>query len=479
MSAAVDGAEARSAGERQAAGRWGAVAFFSLLFFLASADQVFATRLGGMNFRWAQILLLAGATAALASAAPHLLSVDGRKLRLVAAAWLLFFLAYGAAALLSAEPRLSVVKLVWAVFNIGGAGALCLATRRREGLETGLVVGLGLAAGVVWVDAAWIYSLGHSAPLLGLVQQSMEVDSMRQLRPHAFYYEPSYAGAGLAFATPLVFVAARRFGARAQVGVAALVSSAVVLTTARTGGLTLVIAGLGAAAALGLRREWGLLRRLGAVVAVATVLLALFFAVGRGPTYLKFITGPLGPGAMIERASYDPPKPSAGEPAVILPSESDRLSNLRSNLERWAGSPVTGWGVSIASDRHGVARLIEPVAMNTWAEILVESGALGFGTFILALILTLRYAARRSRDRTLLAIVAAGWAGHLLGNLSFTQTFPRLDYWLLLFCSVRLVSEALPEPAFVIQPDAVTGTPASPVTAPAAAIAETLTPGVR
>lgn len=476
--------------------RWGPLVFFAVLFFFCSADQVFATRVGGLNLRWGQLLLLGVSAWSLWTLRPGAPGVSDRwrALAPLALTWGAFFVAYAAAAALGTDPAPAFVKLAWAVFNIGGAAALCLALpASRRALTGGFVLGTSLTSLVILVDAAAMFWAGMDGPLVGFAQDSFSIDNVVQRRPHAFYYEPSYAGAMLAFATPLLLAATGKAPRLVRWGVPALAMSAAVLTTARTGLLSLFVA-VSAAAVLGLLlRDTRPLRRIAASGLVATALLAaLLGPTAAGQRYLEFLLGPLGPQGIVTRlrselemrkgftavkeppplvapaSSADPALPSGGAiaaretppaapPARELPppsSEYDRLNNALQTLRHWGARPLLGWGSAMLPplSQEG-ERLLRPTTMNTWLEVGVESGLVGFAAFALALFVSMRLAWRGAADRRLRAYVLAAWAAHFLVNLSFTQTFPRLDYWLLFFLSVRLAWREAPALAAARAPE--------------------------
>jgi hypothetical protein len=434
--------------------------FFALLIFLGSADQTFATRLGGMNFRWGQLLMLVAlgwlaATGRLTAAVRALPSLDKRDRRAIFM-WAAFFVVYLAACFHSNSARLTGMKLLWAGFNIGGAALICLlGAARPRVLKEGLVVGCALICGVIWIDSIALLWAGLPGPVLGLAQDSLVFEHVLQMRPHAFYYEPSYAGAALAFVTPLLFIVTRDMPRWVRWAAPTFTIATTVLTSARTGLLGLFVA-LGALTALAL--FWGavgLARRVVGSGLLALVILTAFFAVTpRAGTYGRFILGPLGPSGIYERltSSKGGWRDGAGfgdndvESAKIRrSSEEDRLGNLLKSVHHWRERFVLGWGVDQAApavDTNAYRRAIRPQVINTWLEVANESGVLGLLSFGAAIALTIIAALRRSTDATTRAALLAAWTAHLVCNLNFTQTFPRLDYWLIFFCAARF---ALPD----------------------------------
>ena len=434
--------------------------FFALLFFLGSADQTYATRIHGMNFRWGQLLVLAvvawlfisGRFAAIVRSLPLLQRPSKRAL----AAWLMFLGVFLAAALSSAGVGLSGVKLMWAVFNIGGAALVCLpGAFRPAALREGLVLGCTLICGVIWVDSVAILWADLPGPVLGLAQESLVFEHVRQMRPHAFYYEPSYAGAALAFITPILFVATAGMPRWVRLGAPALAIATTVLTSARAGLLGLFFALAATVVLARVLKAQGLAWRVAGSIGLAAGVLTAFFSVTpKAATYGRFfITGPLGPVGIYERlvgahgrwergVGYGDTEADISKGRES--SEVDRLGNLIKSFRHWRQHFVLGWGVehAPAADLATAARNIRPQVINTWLEVANESGIFGLLTFGLAIGLTIFAALKGSTDAASQAALLAAWAAHLVCNLNFTQTFPRLDYWLIFFCAVRV---ALPE----------------------------------
>lgn len=446
---------------------WAFVYLTALLFF-GTADQVFATRLFSVNLRWAQLLLLGGTLASLPFVWQGWRARRTEVMRSLPllAAWVAFFVAYGVAATVSEAPARTLVKLAWGTFNVLGAATVCLLTARPAALlRDAFLTASVLVATVIWVDALALYWVGLEAPLLGLAQTSYVFEGQQVLRPHAFYYEPSYAGAWLAFGLPVVVLATWHRPRWMRLLLPAVVLGAIVLTSARTG---IVSAAMAITLALlhGLmRRDRALLKRLAATVVVTALLLAAFFVPPRAAAYGRFISGPLGPKALIARlmptsSPDEPPPPQAPAPAPAredppaeplveriekalggpMPktSEGNRLASYAHALKTWWQRPLLGWGVAASGPDD---RLLPPVTINTWLEILVEAGLLGLLTFGGAIVLSVRTAVRHARATTL-TLLGAAWLAHLLVNLNLTQTYPRLDYWLLFFLTIRL---ALPD----------------------------------
>lgn len=443
---------------------WVPTFFATCLFFLCCADEVFTTRAFGVNLRWGQLLLLVGALSLLPRAWNGMKSraPDIVKLWPLFAAWGLFFACYGISVSLSDAPIQSGIKLVWGIFNIAGAAAIgFLSPRPSTALRDGFVAACLIISGIIWIDAIAIYWMGTGTPVIGLAQVSYSVGEFQTLRPHAFYYEPSYAGAWLAIAVPLMTIALvdRPRWVRALIPAVSL--SAVFLVSARTGILSAFMALFLIVAVATIRRQWELTKSVASIVVLATALLSVFFLSKDARQYGLFILGPLGPSETISRLTKSEPSEAPQFEAKFVPeeepeapkevkavietkyidsaasqtSEGARIASYIHALEAWKDRPLFGTGAA-QSDKGN--SLIAPVAMNTWLEVLSESGLVGFLAFLLAIGLSLR-TVLRDADKMAIPLLVGVWVAHLAVNLNLTQTFPRLDYWLLLFAAFNYV----------------------------------------
>lgn len=388
-----------------------AVIGLGVLVFLCSSDLVFAERIAGVNIRWGQLALLAVAGV-----------VQWRELsrgvrpvvdRLGASAWLVFFLAYFLAALAAPDTPRTLLKLAWGVLNVALAARLCLSGIPARTLLSGFALASVCMAFIVWVDAIATQWLGQ-LPAIGFAQQSMIFEGRWILRPHAFHYEPSFVGAALAFATPVMIAVPGWKGVAAS----SLVASAVVLTSSRTGILGVVVGSM-VYLVLSLRRPVRTeLRRVAVAVVGMCLMLGAFALHPEGTRFMRFIAGPLGP---------------AHEVARIERSESDRLGNAVRAVGAFRENPLLGRGVVAGRDRA-----IGTQTYNVWLEIGVESGLVGLLSFATAIAATIAWAVRRGATPHWLW---AAWVIHLVVNFNFTQSFPRLDYWLWFFLAIRLARE--------------------------------------
>jgi O-antigen ligase len=257
------------------------------------------------------------------------------------------------------------------------------------------------------------------------------------LRPHGLFYEPSYAGAALAFATLVLLGTGWPRPSRLSLAAAVTATTAVVLTSSRTGYLSLLF-GAGVAVAIALvQRRTDALRRLGLVFGLATLVLAAFFATPGGARYGRFMAGPMGPAGILQRLGLLKWEDGSVR-EVAGSSEADRVEDLKAALRRVRAHPLLGTGVQAGAGD----RVLKPLTTNTWAEVAAEWGVPAFLALLAALVLTLRTSLLHTDDPRRRLFVVAAVAAHLLVDLAFTQTLPRLDYWLLVFAALRTTMPA-------------------------------------
>ena len=79
---------------------------------------------------------------------------------------------------------------------------------------------------------------------------------------------------------------------------------------------------------------------------------------------------------------------------------------------------------------------------SLWIEVGIEAGILGVLAFGFGLLKSVRDCVKNHpRSANILPVLCA-LAVHFLVNMSFTSTFPRLDYWLLFFFALYAVIPA-------------------------------------
>jgi hypothetical protein len=418
--------------------------FFAVLFFLCSADQFFATRIQGYNFRWGQPLLLGTAIWAVWSwsRGRGKGGVDPFPVRL-SSLWLPFFAVYGLAAAFSATPHLTFLKWGWGIFNIGCALWVCLGSRGGRCVERGFLWAVTLLTGLILFQAAAVYWFGllpgpnpgpGTLPLylpalprfpFGFMQPGLRYLGQDFFRPNAFYYEPSYAGAALSFILPLTLMLQPRSWKGAFLP--ALVATSVFLCSSRTGILGALLS-LGVAAALaGIRREKGTILQVLRTLLLAVLMVLAFSAAPDGRRFVQYLLwGPMGPQGTVESAK--------GSES----SEGLRIKNFRECFDLWIQHPVLGNGVVLQRTGQGLAQ----VSMNTWLEIGIESGLLGLAAFLVAVLATMAGGLQKGWKTNAALWALGAWAAHFSVRYNLSQTFPRLDYWLLFFLSVRFLLKA-------------------------------------
>jgi hypothetical protein len=422
-----------------------AVLFFVALFFLCGADLFFATRVGGFNLRWGQVLLFICALISLwdlpGQYRSH--SLSWRQHSALFKNWLPFFVIYGIAALLGASPGRSLLKLGWAIFNIGGAALLYLNPRWRRSLGSGTIWGVLAIAIVLWAQLILIYGFGAQGvlvpanlsfalihqnlplPTLGYAQFACDYLGIQILRPSAFYYVPSFAACALVFALGALILSLRKPSGFWRLLPVALVCSAAILTSARSGVLSLFLVFGYVVLASILKKQKSLPPLMLKSMALTLGLILLVFLLPNGRKYMDFFGGILNPFSISSRI-HNPDS-----------SEGGRFASILHALELWKEHPILGNGVSTDPGQSpGLGQLAE----NTWVEFPVESGLLGLLAFLWALYQTLRGAFKENTNQEVAILVSACLVSHFVVDLNFTATFPRLDYWLIFFFYVHLLT---------------------------------------
>jgi hypothetical protein len=422
------------------------VSLFALLFFLCSADQFFAVRINGFNVRFGQILLFVCAFISLIKLREEKKKrSENWNLHVsILKNWLPFFMFYVFSAGISATAEPSFLKLGWALFNIGGAVLICLNQCWNRFLINGFFYGIVAIASILWVQWILIYVFEmtvpdqsvfiQSQPLIvpwlhylpvGYVQSTMNYfGGILVLRPNAFYYEPSYAGCALAFSLPLVIALGWRKGFLKGLLAPSIILIAIILTSSRGGILCVCFIFLFAFLGCWILKEKKLLIFLLKIIFLASLLIGPLFLFPSGRNFMGFMLGPLGPSAAISRL---------GDPRL---SEGGRLTATLGGLHLWEKHFLFGNGISLPANKNSQGLGQETPSM--WVEIGMESGLLGVGTFLLAVLKTLYDSIRTNRNNAIKILIISAVTAHGLINMNFTATFPRLDYWLLFFLAINL-----------------------------------------
>jgi hypothetical protein len=425
-----------------------AVLFFAVFFFLCCSDQFFATRVLGYNLRWGQLILLGLAIAALFSWFKGFRSRTSiwRVQSLLFFCWIPFFLVYALAAFFSETPQATFLKWAWAIFNIGGAVFVCLSSRWGPSFEKGFYYAAIALAGILWLQTLSFSWFGlipgpdsgcESFPLhipglpwlpLGYMQISLQFLGNTYYRPNAFYYEPSYAGAALSFALPLVMaLSINRSGWKSAFS-PALVLTAIIFCSSRTGMLAAAISLAYIVLHSLFQRRKEILFQVLQTLLLSFLMIAVFAIPSTGRNYCRFILGPLG----VETAQR-----------VVNPqsSEGSRIANFADCISLWSRHLVLGNGVVRAKDEKRPG--LKQISMNTWLEIGIESGVLGFSAFLFAILGAVFLSLKQGWKTWAALFAVSAWLAHFSVRFNFSQTFPRLDYWLFFFLSIRLLIQPL------------------------------------
>jgi hypothetical protein len=428
------------------------VFIFGLLFFLCCADQIFATRIFGLNFRWGQLLLLVFALISLWHLIPKIREgvISGEMNFKILLYWMPFFVLYGLAAFSSDNATLTALKWGWGMFNIGAAALVCLCPLWSRHLQQGFKYGILLMASFIWLQALLIYWLGItpqplSAPgawpltinwisdhfPLGFAQPTWMENGIQYFRPNGYYYEPSYAGCSLAIGFSLFLLVNKRISNLKTAFFSAVVFSAVILTSARSGILAVFSALIFIIFLSLLKNNQSTFKHAIQIALMVGLLIGFFCFSDMGKKYIGFLMGPLGPKATIESIHY--PDSSAGS----------RLTDVLNGLRLWSQHLILGNGIPVPQkSQNGLGQTCQ----STWVEVGVESGLLGFLAFLGAVIATMREARKHGTASEIKTLLTAAWVSQFIVALNLTGTYPRLDYWLLFFFSISLSKEMLPIP---------------------------------
>lgn len=385
---------------------------FSSLF-LAFFDHGASISFRGMNFRLAQLFLL---ISAIPLCRPSVLSGFLRENRPILAA-LGFLLVQAAVLPFREHPGQTFIKLLWMAFNLGLVAFVFWRERFRHGRNWLLVAAsAAISFNALVMIADWIAIYGFSGhALFGAVQPSYA----NFVRPHAFYYEPSYVAAvlGLGAFLPLLASSSGVVGTL----LTGLNLFALYVSSSRTGYFQL-LALLGMAVVF-CRAEKKWLARIWKSTGLGMVLVVSTLLFPGGREYFDFQVNTLGWGATVNRLSDDYRTGFRGK----VGSESNRIRVAKLGLERWADAPLLGNGFIVWPEQ---TKPMEPFTMNTYVEVLSEFGLAGLAV----LFLFLRMFYRRAGSGFGRAMILS----HCLVNLNFTQTVPRLDYWVLLAAAATL-----------------------------------------
>jgi uncharacterized protein YhhL (DUF1145 family) len=301
-------------------------------------------------------------------------------------------------------------------------------------------------AAFIWLEFLALYWFGQNTTIvdsasegpyvllrgifIGYSQPGGHIDGMDIFRPHAFYYEPSYAGCALSFAFPLTIALAHREpnGYWRYIFAPAFILVATWMTSARSGILGTILSTAILLAGSAILRKKQLFARMGKIILTAVFLFGLLALSAQVRSYMGFFLHIIQPKGIATR--------------MVEPSSSEgwRWANVRHSLELGAEHPLVGMGVpphSVERGFHGLGQTSE----SMWLEVLVETGLLGLLAFSLGMFGTVFSAAKNGADPSVTLLVLSALAIHCLISMNLTSTFPRLDYWIIYFFGIRVLLE--------------------------------------
>jgi hypothetical protein len=409
------------------------------VFFLGAADLYFAFRVHGANIRVANVLMAAAVFLWLWRRARQARA----EVADLAVAWLPFFCLYAVAIAMSESPLPGWAKLGWFAVNFFGAYCCCSLLGPVKTARGYFVAFLAIAAIIVF-DFLIGFTEGPEH-MIGYGQRNDMLPGVTLYRPHAFYYEPSFAATGLGLAWALAMTrmgGVRPWLATALVGVGTI---ALLLTTSRTGWLYSV-AVLVAMAVLVPHWRAVLVHSARWKGFAASVMAAVLLSVAVIPPekrgLLFGLADQLGSAQTLERIcplledrlgfgdldclSGEQRAQFLGKSGSLPPGltgEGWRVMTKLDALDTIARHPWTGIGVGAGTDRL----IAPPKVANVWLEIAVEAGVVAALAFAWGLAFTMyRWKVFERRNRTIaIAVVLL-----FLVSWQFLQTFPRLDIWL-------------------------------------------------
>jgi len=415
-----------------------ATSICAVVFFLSSADQVFTVNVLSTNVRFANFALLAGLVAWFALRARR----AGNEARWLALGWLPFIAVYGLATVTSVHWLPTMVKLGWFAFSFFAAYAWMTLFDHRDVARAYFLSYAGIAA-IIVIDFVNGFSRGPDQ-MIGFGQVNDMVNGVLVFRPHAFYYEPSFAASSLALAWALAMTRMRDAGPNVATVLAVAGGVALLVMTSRTGWLFATVAALAlvvfharSARPPGRRQRW----RVAIPAATGAAFLIAVLAVSGHHDAFQALLGRLGGVQAFERVcprlaeqyavdlrclSGVERRKFVGEGQPIDPDETTeglRLGAMRTALAAVANHPSLGVGAASGSNR-----LIAPPAVpNLWLEIALDGGLAALAAFGFGIAYTLyRWRAFEPQHRGTL-IVLVLW---LCVTWQFIATFPRLDLWI-------------------------------------------------
>jgi len=407
----------------------------AIVIFLASADRLFTIRTGAVNVRFAAVVLFVASVVFAVTRARK--STD--DIRALTIAWLPFVAMYALAAATSEATVPGMLKLGWFAFDFFVAFAAIALFDARD-VARGYFLSYLVVASIIAIDFVSGFTRGTHY-MIGYAQENNMVPGMLLFRPHAFYYEPSFAAGGLAFAWALALTRMRSAAPKLASALVVVGAIALLVMTSRTGWIFALVA---AGAVLAFRYQERSLRlssmaRASIPILLSAGVLAGVIAFSDKRDAFGALVGQLGFAQAFERVcpliadhftvqclSGDARREYLGEGQPFNADETTegvRLVALRTTVATIAQHPWLGVGIGHGSDRF----IAPPAVANLWLEVALEGGLMSLGAFAFGITFTLwRWGLVEARSRDIM-IVLALW---LLIVWQFSQTFPRLDLWI-------------------------------------------------
>ena len=409
----------------------------AIVFFLASADRLFTIRTDAVNVRLAAVVLLA----AFAVFAVTRRRKSNDDIRALTIAWLPFVAMYALAAATSQASAPAMLKLGWFAFDFLVVFAAIALFDARD-VARGYFLSYLVIASIIAIDFVTGFTRGTDH-MIGYGQANDMVPGMLLFRPHAFYYEPSFAASGLALAWALALTRMRDAAPKLASALVVVGAIALVVMTSRIGWL---YAPLAAAAVLVFRYRERTLR----LLSLARVSIPILLIVGVLWGVMAFsdkrdaiggLVGRLGFAQAFERVCPLIADAIRGRHSMPLGRCASRVSRRRPALHRRRNDRRTttcrtahgrgddraasmAWRWRQSRDDRFIAA---PPVANLWVEVALEGGLVTLLAFVFGVTFTLwRWGMFEARHRDIM-IVFALW---LLIVWQFIQTFPRLDLWI-------------------------------------------------
>jgi O-antigen ligase len=366
----------------------------------------------------------------------------------------------------------SVTKVLWLIGNVAIALVIANAVRRTSSERVAI---RALAIGAVGAALYGLYQViggtyGFFVPLLpGSGSIIGQPSHWIVLRAKGMFLEPNFFGSYLAAALPFVAVGWINFrnqkvtGGRTAAVMLPLTVAGVIVTFAIGGWLPAGLAGLVLLTLSGLVGARALLVRLGTAGIVATLAMAILIPNFPRAASALVYKGALSTGAATTDDTGPTPAPgptgrgpgqSPGASPTPSPEETLRPEDAQISVEERAAlsqaalsmfrsSPIIGVGpgnFGFRYDQFRPAGAPEPtqlfIATNIYAELLAESGILGFATFLigflgLAGLAVLAAFRARGLERLELAAGVAAMAALAIAFVA-SPTFTLLYQWAIL-----------------------------------------------